>query len=200
MRVKKMRTSFKIAIATIAGAVIGAVAAQGLHAQAKPKAYSVSEYQKIGELPPDYLTTIRNEIDAPRPLAVHRKRTGYPPRGRCGWDECGNYRVEQRGGCAGLLQLQGMDRLGFGAREGAEDAAPVHRRSGKIELIIQEVPVREGPLTLGRNSLAGSLFERVEAAIIGAHVRIMRTQGHQSSCHYRVVLCLPLPNALPSNP
>jgi uncharacterized protein (DUF1330 family) len=64
MRIKKMRNSFKIAIATFAGAAIGAAAVQGLHAQAKPKAYSVSEYQKIGELPADYLTTIRKEIDA----------------------------------------------------------------------------------------------------------------------------------------
>jgi uncharacterized protein (DUF1330 family) len=64
MRMQKMLTSFKIATATVAGAVIGAAAVQGLHAQAKPKAYSVSEYQKMGELPPDYLTTIRKEIEA----------------------------------------------------------------------------------------------------------------------------------------
>jgi uncharacterized protein (DUF1330 family) len=38
-----MNTNFKIALAVVAGAALGAAAVQGLHAQAKPPAYSVWE-------------------------------------------------------------------------------------------------------------------------------------------------------------
>src|SRR6516162_5004042 len=38
-----MNTNFKIALAVVAGAALGATAMQGLHAQAKLKAYSISE-------------------------------------------------------------------------------------------------------------------------------------------------------------
>jgi hypothetical protein len=38
---------------------------------------------------------------------------------------------------------------------------------------------------LGRDNVAGSLFEPIEAAFIGAHVRIMPACGHRSSCHDR---------------
>lgn len=42
-----VNTNYKIALAVLAGAVIGAAATQGLHAQAKLKAYSVSEIQTL---------------------------------------------------------------------------------------------------------------------------------------------------------
>jgi uncharacterized protein (DUF1330 family) len=42
-----MNSKFKLAIAIIAGAGLGAAAVQGLHAQAKPKAYSVSELETL---------------------------------------------------------------------------------------------------------------------------------------------------------
>ena len=38
-----MKTNYKIAIALLAGAIIGGAAIQGLHAQAKPRAYVVAE-------------------------------------------------------------------------------------------------------------------------------------------------------------
>jgi uncharacterized protein (DUF1330 family) len=38
-----MKSNYKIAIAMLAGAVLGAAAVQGLHAQAKPPAYVISE-------------------------------------------------------------------------------------------------------------------------------------------------------------
>ncbi len=47
-----MRTNYKIAIALIAGAAIGAAAVQGLHAQATPPAYVVTE---IDVMNPDAL-------------------------------------------------------------------------------------------------------------------------------------------------
>ena len=42
-----MNTKFKIALAIVAGAALGAVAVQGLHAQAKPKAYIVTESELL---------------------------------------------------------------------------------------------------------------------------------------------------------
>jgi hypothetical protein len=38
-----MKTRYAIALAMFAGAVLGATAVQGLHAQAKPPVYSVAE-------------------------------------------------------------------------------------------------------------------------------------------------------------
>jgi hypothetical protein len=40
-----MNTNYKIALAVVAGAALGAGAMQGLHAQAKLKAYSVAEIE-----------------------------------------------------------------------------------------------------------------------------------------------------------
>jgi uncharacterized protein (DUF1330 family) len=48
----------------LAGVAIGATAIQGLHAQAKLKAYSVGELEVMGTLPPDYLPTVRKAIEA----------------------------------------------------------------------------------------------------------------------------------------
>ena len=42
-----MRTNLKIALALIAGIGLGAAATQGLHAQAKPKAYTVTEIEVL---------------------------------------------------------------------------------------------------------------------------------------------------------
>jgi uncharacterized protein (DUF1330 family) len=59
-----MNTKSKIVIAAVAGAAFGAMAIQGLHAQAKVKAYSVGELEVIGALPADYLPATRKEIEA----------------------------------------------------------------------------------------------------------------------------------------
>ena len=42
-----MNTNYKIAIALVTGVAIGGAAIQGLHAQAKPKAYVVSESEVL---------------------------------------------------------------------------------------------------------------------------------------------------------
>jgi len=42
-----MNTNFKIGLAVVAGAALGAAAMQGLHAQAKPKAYQVVEFEVL---------------------------------------------------------------------------------------------------------------------------------------------------------
>jgi len=69
-----MNTKFKIVIAAVAGAALGATAIQGLHAQAKLKAYSIGEIEATGEPPPDYLPAIRKEIEAAHGRAL---RTTY---------------------------------------------------------------------------------------------------------------------------
>ena len=42
-----MKTRYTIALSVVAGAALGAAALQGLHAQAKPKAYTVSESETL---------------------------------------------------------------------------------------------------------------------------------------------------------
>ncbi len=44
-----MKSKYKLAIAMLAGAVLGAAAAQGLHAQAKPPAYVISEIEVMNK-------------------------------------------------------------------------------------------------------------------------------------------------------
>ncbi len=58
-----MNTKSKMVLAVVAGAALGAAAVQGLHAQAKLKAYSVGEVELIGALPSDYLPTVRKAIE-----------------------------------------------------------------------------------------------------------------------------------------
>jgi uncharacterized protein (DUF1330 family) len=59
-----MKTNYKVAIALVAGAAIGGAAIQGLHAQAKLKAYSVGEVEVMGAMDPSYLPTVRKAIEA----------------------------------------------------------------------------------------------------------------------------------------
>jgi len=59
-----MNSKYKTTLAILAGAALGAAAVQGLHAQAKLKAYSVGELEVMGALPPDYLPTVRKAIEA----------------------------------------------------------------------------------------------------------------------------------------
>jgi uncharacterized protein (DUF1330 family) len=42
-----MKTKYTVALSMLAGVAIGVVAVQGLHAQAKPKAYAISETEAI---------------------------------------------------------------------------------------------------------------------------------------------------------
>jgi uncharacterized protein (DUF1330 family) len=44
-----MNAKFKIALAVVSGAALGAAAMHGLHAQGKPKAYSVTEIEVIDD-------------------------------------------------------------------------------------------------------------------------------------------------------
>jgi uncharacterized protein (DUF1330 family) len=59
-----MKTKYTVALSLLAGVAIGGLAVQGLHAQAKLKAYSVGESEPIAgtTLSSDYLDTIRKAI------------------------------------------------------------------------------------------------------------------------------------------
>ena len=62
-----MNSKYQIALAALAGAALGAVAVQGLHAQAKPKAYIVTESELLdaaaeGDLNYDGSVTIADFI------------------------------------------------------------------------------------------------------------------------------------------
>jgi hypothetical protein len=46
-----MKANFRIVVALVAGAVIGGAAIQGLHAQATPKAYVVTEIEVLDQRP-----------------------------------------------------------------------------------------------------------------------------------------------------
>jgi uncharacterized protein (DUF1330 family) len=60
-----MNANLKIALAIVGGAVIGAAATQGLHAQAKLKAYSIGELQVLDKAAQAaYLPAARTAIEA----------------------------------------------------------------------------------------------------------------------------------------
>jgi uncharacterized protein (DUF1330 family) len=60
-----MHANYKITLAVVAGAALGAAAMQGLHAQDKLKAYSVTEVELLTpEVQSTYLTAARGAIAA----------------------------------------------------------------------------------------------------------------------------------------
>jgi uncharacterized protein (DUF1330 family) len=59
-----MKTRYTVALSLIAGAALGGAAIQGLHAQAKLKAYSVSEVEVTNaSVQPGYLPDVRKAIE-----------------------------------------------------------------------------------------------------------------------------------------
>jgi uncharacterized protein (DUF1330 family) len=58
-----MKTRYVVALSLLTGVAIGGAAIQGLHAQAKLKAYSVGEVEVIGAMDPSYLPTVRKAIE-----------------------------------------------------------------------------------------------------------------------------------------
>jgi uncharacterized protein (DUF1330 family) len=59
-----MRTTITVAVAMVTGSIVGATAAQTLHAQGKPKAYGISELQTTGPLPADMVPRFVKLIEA----------------------------------------------------------------------------------------------------------------------------------------
>ena len=106
-----MNTKFKFALAVVASAALGAAAMQGLHAQAKPKAYTVTELEP--------LDTAAAAAFAPVAQAAQKAAGGRPfrtgwrkdccNRGGGGSQACRHHRVGQPGAGAGILQLESLD-------------------------------------------------------------------------------------------
>jgi hypothetical protein len=90
-----MKSKFKLAIALVAGAAIGGAAVQGLHAQAKPKAYRVSESEVL---------------DAAATTAYNHRRCGD------GSQACEYQRVGQPGAGAGMAKLGSEEESRTAAR------------------------------------------------------------------------------------
>ena len=60
-----MKTRYTVALSMIAGAALGGAAIQGLHAQAKLKAYSVAEIEVTdASAQPSYVPPVRKAIEA----------------------------------------------------------------------------------------------------------------------------------------
>jgi len=82
-----MNSKFKIALAVVAGTALGAAAMQGLHAQAKPKAYQVTELEIIDEAAwKEFMVAVRasQQAAAGRNLRTARGKVvafvGAPPK------------------------------------------------------------------------------------------------------------------------
>ena len=59
-----MKTRYTVALSMIAGAALGGAAIQGLHAQAKLKAYSIAEIEVIDvSAQPGYVPVVRKSIE-----------------------------------------------------------------------------------------------------------------------------------------
>src|ERR1700730_10143447 len=59
-----MRTQYTVALSLLAGVALGGLAVQGLHAQAKPKAYSIGEIEPIAgaTVSPSYIAAARKAL------------------------------------------------------------------------------------------------------------------------------------------
>ena len=90
-----MKTSFRIAMAMLAGVAIGAIAVQGLHAQgAKLKAYSVSESQVVdASALAAYCCRPQGVTSGSWSQFAHRGRTGCSDGGWTSPQVCGDRRM-----------------------------------------------------------------------------------------------------------
>ena len=82
-----MNIRYKIAVALLAGAALGAATVQGLHAQAKPKAYIVTESElldaaALAEYTPKAQAAVRAAGGTPGIIAMGRAiaMVGEPPK------------------------------------------------------------------------------------------------------------------------
>ena len=124
-----MNTNFKVALAVVAGAALGATAMQGLHAQAKLKAYSVAEVETLdpaGQMA--YIPAIRKAIEAAHGHALRTIGVG------------------QRGRRSGILQIESLEGLCAPARQGSKDDTALRRRSRKV---VYSAARRARPPSLG---------------------------------------------------
>src|SRR5665811_888152 len=99
-----MKTNYKVVIALLAGAAIGGAAVQGLHAQAKPKAYRVSESEVLDAAANTAYNPASGRAKSRRWSEFSHDRQNYR---RCGdgSQACEYQRVGQPGAGAGMAKL-----------------------------------------------------------------------------------------------
>jgi hypothetical protein len=127
-----MKTHYTVALAMFAGIAIGAVAVQSLHAQSKPKAYTVTEIEVIdAAAQAAYTPTIVAEIGFAGGRPVNN--AGGKPHRR-GTETRRDQRMGEPRQGAGILQLIGVEEARAAARQGAKDNPAIRRRKSELGL------------------------------------------------------------------
>src|ERR1700730_11222459 len=102
-----MNTKFKTALAVVVGAALGAAAMQGLHAQAKPKAYTVSELETLdAAAQAAYVPAILAAQKACQRSQFQYCRRTHRSNGRRGAQACRHHGMGQPGAGGGVLQIE----------------------------------------------------------------------------------------------
>ena len=104
-----MSSNYKLVFGVVVGAALGAAAIQGLHAQAKPKAYTVSELETLDAAPKprsSLLSRLRKRLRVVAVCALAGKDCCI--RGG-GSQACSHHRVGQPGAGGGILQIESLE-------------------------------------------------------------------------------------------
>jgi len=110
-----MKTRYTVALSMIAGAALGGVAIQGLHAQAKPKAYTVSELETL---------------DAAA-LAT------FVPRVRAAQQAAGGRNLKTGGGKVVALEGTAPKRVAITEWDSLDDAVAYYKSNARVNLAPQ---------------------------------------------------------------
>jgi hypothetical protein len=107
-----MNSTFEITLAVVAGVALGAAAVQGLHAQAKPKAWSVSELETLDAAARTAFVPVVQAAQKAAGARIFNTGGGriVASEGAAPPPECGHHRVGQPGAGAGILQLESLER------------------------------------------------------------------------------------------
>ena len=106
-----MNTKFKMVVTLFAGVALGAAAMQGLHAQAKPKAYTVSELETLDVAANAAFVPLVQAAQKAAGARVFNTGGGriVASEGAAAPQECGHHRVGQPGAGASILQLESVE-------------------------------------------------------------------------------------------
>src|SRR5262245_35689620 len=126
-----MKTRYTVVLSMIAGAALGAAAIQGLHAQAKPKAYVISETEVIDAAAQAvYIPLVRAAQNAAGGRSFHTAGGKVVALEGGASQACSHHRVGQPGEGGGILQIQGLGCPCAASRQGNNPA--LRRRSSEL--------------------------------------------------------------------